>query len=131
VPADLSDADVEILEGSHALGLQEGELVEERHARSWQCIRSPRSGHCLLTWNLDGYGHLSVVESFEESRRTRVNIIYPRMAVNTLTGRVPGRVRFASLHYASPRPLKLEAILRRGEELAAGWRARHPDTILS
>lgn len=123
VPAGVHSVEVEILEGSHALGLQEDESFEDRHGESWRCIRSRRSGHCLVTWKLAGYEKLNVAEWFEETKRTRVNIIYPRMAVNTLIGRVPEQVEFASLHYASPRPMELEAILRRGEELAAGWRA--------
>ncbi|MDQ3605550.1 MAG: hypothetical protein M3418_05090, partial [Gemmatimonadota bacterium] len=88
-------------------------------------IRSRRSGHCLVTWKLAGYHQLSAAEWFEETKRARVNIIYPRMAVNTLIGRLPAQGEFASLHYASPRPMELEAILRRGGELAAGRRAHH------
>ncbi|MBW3553174.1 MAG: DUF2264 domain-containing protein, partial [Gemmatimonadetes bacterium] len=116
--------EVEALEGSHALGLREGEAYEDHHSGAWRYLRSRRSGHAVATWSLTGYDRLSAVEWFDESRNTRVNIIHPRMVVNSLEGRLGGPTTLASLHYASPRPIELEVLLRRGEELAAGWRAR-------
>jgi hypothetical protein len=63
-----------------------------------------------------------VAESFEESGNARVNLVYPRSATLTLSATLPGATRFASLHYASPRPLPRDEMLRRAKELATAWR---------
>jgi len=110
------DLDVEIIEGSHALGLREGEAPEVSAGTAWRAIRSPRSGCLVVSWRLEGYTKLAGTES-------RENLVYARAAVNTLTGRRPGATILASLHYSSPRPAKHRELLRRGRQLASWAKA--------
>ncbi|HET8654020.1 MAG TPA: DUF2264 domain-containing protein [Longimicrobiaceae bacterium] len=119
-PGALRGLEVELLEGSHALGLED-ERYENRSEGGWRLLRSPRSGHAVATRSLAGYEALDASEWFDEDRDRRVNLVYPRQVVNTLAARAGSAPRFASLHYASPRPLAWKEIRRRGEELAAGW----------
>ncbi|HEU4632281.1 MAG TPA: DUF2264 domain-containing protein [Gemmatimonadaceae bacterium] len=113
-PEALDGLDVEILEGSHALGLRAEETAEVRDGKDWRSLRAPRGGHLVVSWRLAGYAALEGSESAE-------NLVHPRAAVNTLTARLPGPTAFASLHYASPRPMRHADVLRRGQELAAAW----------
>jgi hypothetical protein len=121
----LEEMKVDVLEGSHALGIREGEVFGDHRLGAWRYLHSPHSGYAIATRSLAGYERLHAVEWFDEGR-TRVNIIHPRMVVNSLEGQLGGPATFASLHYASPRPLEPEEILRRGEELVSVWRAREP-----
>jgi hypothetical protein len=119
-PEALQGMEVDLLEGSHALGLRTGEKADEtRGADDWRLLRSPRTGYAVASWRIAGYDALDVAESFEESGNTRVNLVYPRSATITLVTRLPGAARFASLHYASPKPLSLDEMLRRARALTA------------
>jgi hypothetical protein len=119
-PDALRGVDAEVLEGSHALGLEtEGHQLSRSGA--WQLLRSPRSGYAVATRNDSGYERLEVSESFEETGNRRVNLVHPRQVVNTLGARIPGTTEFVSIHYASPRPLSWREIRRQGEALAATW----------
>jgi hypothetical protein len=111
----LRGLDVELLEGSHALGLRDGEAEDVRQGDGWRSARSPRTGHLVATWRLGGYAEL-------EGSESRTNLVYPRASVHTLRATLPGASTFASLHYASPRPLSHAELLRRGRALAA-WAA--------
>ena len=111
-PDALRGLDVEILEGSHALGLHDGDTAEIRSGDAWRSARNPRTGHLVATWRLAGYPTLDGSES-------RDNLVYARAAVHTLRATLPGATTFASLHYASPRPLPHADVLRRARELAA------------
>jgi hypothetical protein len=122
-PGVLASMDVDLLEGSHALGLRQGESAEARGSAGFHLVRSPRTGYVVATWSLAGYRELSVAEWFEESHNTRVNLVYPRSATLTHTAKLPGVATFASLHYASPRPMPHAAMQRRAKELTALWMA--------
>lgn len=111
---------MDLLEGSHALGLGRDERADSQADGRWHLLRSPRSGYAVATWLLSGYDSLEVAESFEESGNTRVNLVSPRGATLTLRAKL-GAQSFGSLHYASPRPLPRAELLRRGEELAMAW----------
>jgi hypothetical protein len=120
-PEALAGLDVEVLEGSHALGLAHGETAEVRSGDGWRYLRSPRSGRVVASWRLAGYDALDTVSHFrgKAAQGESVNLVYPRMAVNTLHGRA-GATEFSSLHYASPKPLPLERLLREGPLLTRG-----------
>jgi hypothetical protein len=75
----------------------------------------------VASWPLGDGRAIGTAESFDESGDTRVNLVSSRGVTITLTAKLPGATRFASLHYASPRPLPRDAMLRRARELAASW----------
>jgi hypothetical protein len=120
-PESLRGLDVELLEGSHALGLRAGEAAEAHAGADWRMLRSPRTGHAVASWLLGDGRTIGTDESFDESGDTRVNLVSSRGVTITLTAKLPGSTRFASLHYASPRPLPRDEMLRRARELAASW----------
>jgi hypothetical protein len=122
-PDVLAGMDVDVLEGAHALGLRKGEIAVARASEAFHTLRSPRTGYVVATWRLAGYRELSVAEWFEEKRNTHVNLVYPRSATLTHTAKLPGITRFASLHYASPKPMPHAAMLRRAKELTSLWMA--------
>jgi hypothetical protein len=124
-PTVLHGMEVDVLEGSHALGLHGDERAASRGAESWRVLRSPRTGCAVATWRLAGYDALDVTESFDERGDTRVNLVYPRSATLTLATRLPGATTFASLHYASPKPLSHDEMLRRARDLMDAWRLRN------
>ncbi len=123
-PVEASGKGIEIVEGSYPLGLADGEEFKQENAAAWQLIRSPRTGHLIITWNVAGYEKMDVTTSFDEDKSRGVNAVYSHMAVNALRTRVAAsRIQLTSLHYASPRPLNKQEILRRGAQLAARWKA--------
>jgi hypothetical protein len=111
-------AGIQILDGSYPLGLLEGEdyLPERAGGSLW--LRAARSGSLIASWNLAGYESIQATESFDETGRRNVNIIYPRMVVTTLraTGQA-GEMVLKSLHYASPSPLAKADITARARSL--------------
>jgi hypothetical protein len=122
-PAGALKAGIEIVEGSYPLGLMQDEEYEQERSEGWQWIRSRRTGHLLVTWSLSGYEKITLADSFAENGRRDVNIVSPRMAVNTLVTALPAeRITVASLHYASPHPLDRKDIFRRADELTAAWK---------
>ncbi len=129
-PESLRGMDIDLLEGSHVLGLRTGERAEEHGGREWRVLHSPRTGYAVASWPIAGYQDLEVAESFEENRDTRVNLVYPRGATITLIAKfpLPGTTRFASLHYASPRPMPRVELQRRAREQAAAWRLQDGGT---
>jgi hypothetical protein len=107
--------DVEVLEGSYALGLALNEQHTSESEGGGRWLRSPRSGYLVASWPGAGY------TAIEETERANVNIIHPRMVVNTLRTKLVNRqTTLRSLHYASPKPLSKAEIRRRAEEM--GWR---------
>ncbi|MBA3672070.1 MAG: DUF2264 domain-containing protein, partial [Gemmatimonadaceae bacterium] len=121
VPAALHGVEIDLLEGSHALGLREGERVETTGSDGWRMLRAPRSGYAVASWELRGGRGMETTESFDESGDTRVNLVYPRSATITLAGTLSGATTLASLHYASARPLRLAAVQSRARTLTALW----------
>jgi hypothetical protein len=109
--------EVEVLDGSHALGLATDEVPEVRGGPRWQSLRSPLRGHLVASWAVGGFDRIERTEWFDEARTTRVNLVHPRMVVGTLLGTAKGRARFSSLHYASPRPFSEPELLRRATAL--------------
>ncbi len=128
---------IEIVEGSYPLGLMSVEELKQERAAAWQLIRSPRTGHLIVSWNVAGYEKMDITTSFDEDSPRSVNAVYPQMAVNALRANVTAtRIHLSSLHYASPLPLNKEEILRRGAQLAASWKAsafdgNKPSSVLS
>lgn len=120
-PEALSGLDLDLLEGSHALGLGEGEVADTRLEGDSGILRSPRTGFVVASWRLAGYESVTVHESFEESGNTRVNMVHPRGATLTLTSKLPGPTGLASLHYAGARPLPAAELSRRARALASEW----------
>jgi hypothetical protein len=120
-PASL--ARLELLEGSHALGLREGERPEVRKGGAWQYLRAPGSGLAVATWRLEGWDSLTSDSDFGDEADRGSNLVHPAFVVNTLRGR-GGAARFSSRHYASPRPPALDAVLRGAGEWIPALRGR-------
>ena len=76
------------------------------------------SPHAIAAWNVSGYAAPEIVEWFDETKQTRVNIVHPRMAVLTLVAPIDGpRMKVASLTYASPKPMAADELEKRAAEL--------------
>jgi hypothetical protein len=108
---------IELIEGSSALGLAADEEPVIERGDGWLSVLSRVTGHRVVTWDVGSGSSLEVAGSFEESGNRRVNLIYPRVAVNTLrTTPRASKLWLRSLYYASPRPLgmaELQAERRR------------------
>jgi hypothetical protein len=124
-PASIRNHALKIAEGSYALGLAEGEKPQITHGPKWTAIRSQRSGKLLVSWAGSGFDGLEVLTKFPPDDEPRVNLVASRMALISVfkDTAVPllTRFRLTSLHYASPKPLPMEAIQERGWELLARW----------
>ena len=97
-----------------------GETYERTTKPKLQILRSPRSKFLIASWNIGGFEQLEATEVFDKSIPPNVNIIYPRMVVNTLRQPLTAeRTTLVSLHYASPRPLKTNELMRRASRLVA------------
>ncbi|MGI8640622.1 MAG: DUF2264 domain-containing protein [Pyrinomonadaceae bacterium] len=119
-PASALNKSIEILEGSSVLGLMNGEPYERTTKPKLQILRSPRSKLLIASWNVSGFEQLEATEVFDKSIPPNVNLIYPRMVVNTLQKPLTAeRATLVSLHYASPRPLKINELVRRASRLVA------------
>jgi hypothetical protein len=119
-PVSALNKSIEILEGSSVLGLMNGEIYERTIKPKLQILRSPRSKLLIASWNAGGFEQLEATEVFDKSIPPNVNIIYPRMVVNTLRKLLTAeRTTLVSLHYASPRPLKMNELVRRASRLVA------------
>jgi len=117
-PASALNKSIEILEGSSVLGLMNGETYERTVKPKLQILRSPRSKLLIASWNVDGFQQLEATEVFDQSIPPNVNLIYPRMVVNTLRQPLTAeRTTLVSLHYASPRPLKTNELMRQAAHL--------------
>jgi hypothetical protein len=102
------------LEGSAALGLHRDERFATERAEGAQCLRGRESGFTIASWNLAGFDAIETTEEF--AGRRDLNVIYPRMAVNTLRAASAPRV-LASLHYASPKPLAWRELRAAAEKI--------------
>jgi hypothetical protein len=113
---------VEILEGSSVLGLMDNESYERAAAPPrGQILRSPHSKLLIVSWNIAGFDRLEATETFDKDVPANVNVIYPRMVINTLRKQLTSeRTTLVSLHYASPRPLKMRELRRQAARLTAG-----------
>jgi hypothetical protein len=120
-PDALQGLDVEILEGSHALGLATGETHDARTTGGWSLLRSPRRGYAVATRAGAGYGPPRASEWFDENRDPRVNMVHARQVVNTLRRLSPGATELSSIHYSSSKPLSAAEIQIRGNALARKW----------
>ena len=117
-PAEALKKSIEILEGSSVLGLTEGENYEKTIKTKLQMLRSPQSKQLIATWNLDGFEQLEATEVFDKNIPVNVNIIYPRMVINTLRKQLKEEhITLISLHYASPRPIKMNKLMRQAAHL--------------
>jgi len=95
-----------------------GETYERTVKPKLQILRSPRSKLLIASWNVDGFQQLEATEVFDQSIPPNVNLIYPRMVVNTLRQPLTAeRTTLVSLHYASPRPLKTNELMRQAAHL--------------
>ena len=113
---------VEILEGSSVLGLMNNENYERAtEPPRGQVLRSPHSRMLIASWNINGFDRVEATETFDKDVPANVNVIYPRMVINTLRKQLTNeRTILASLHYASPRPLKTRDLRRQAARLTTG-----------
>lgn len=119
-PASALNKSIEILEGSSVLGLMDGETYERTIKPRLQILCAPRSKLLIASWNIDGFEQIEAVETFDKSLPTNINVIYPRMVINSLRKQLTTeQTNLTSLHYASPRPLKTNELARRASRLAA------------
>ena len=120
-----SDGPIELVEGSYALGLREGEEPERRVGPTWAAIRLLQSGKLLVSWRVAGHDSIRVAHEFDSTKRSRINLVYPRTAVLSLAKRlVPARenmIALASVHYASSRPAGMEEIQVQAGKLIGRW----------
>jgi hypothetical protein len=111
---------IEIFEGSSVLGLMNGENYERTNKPKLQILRSSLSKLLIASWNIGGFEQLEATEVFDKSIQPNVNVIYPRMVVNTLRKPLTAeRTTLVSLHYASPRPLEMNELVRQASTLVA------------
>ncbi len=111
------------MEGSYALGLAEGEETEKQVGEGWLALRS-KEGKLVVSWRVAGHEKAEVVRAFGPAKQESVNIVYPRMAMVSLSkkiGKDEKQVTLVSLHYASPRPMGMEKIQEKAGELLKKW----------
>ena len=115
---------IEVVEGSHALGLAADEKAVQQAAANWLALQS-RAGARLVSWRIAGHEKTEVVSTFEPKQQARINLVHPRVAVMAMSRPWDGasELRVASLHYASPRPRPLPEIHAAAEELLRRWLA--------
>lgn len=107
----------EIVEGSYPLGLTDDSQFDDNKLEDGRAVRSP-DGSLVAGWNVSGYASAEVVEWFDESRQTRVNIVYPRMVTLTFVAPIDGpRTKVACLTYASPKPMAAAEMSKRAADL--------------
>ena len=88
-------------EGSYPLGLSGGDRVKQSAAGGTIQASNPRTTHLVAVWRLAGW---QLLEGFTG---TGDSVVYPRYVIPTLTAEIsPDRRILASVHYASPRPLR-------------------------
>jgi hypothetical protein len=117
-PSSALNKSIEILEGSSVLGLMNGENYEQTNKPKMKILRSPQSKLLIASWNVSGFEQLEATEVFDKSLQPNVNLVYPRMVVNTLRKTlIEERTTLVSLHYASPHSLKMNELLRRAKTL--------------
>ena len=76
------------------------------------------------TWNRGGYQEMETVQSFDESGRRNVNLVHAESAVNSLRGVLRAtETRWASLHYASPKPPGEAEVQKQAAGLRGWFRA--------
>jgi hypothetical protein len=103
---------VEIVEGSYTLGLAEDEQFDHEQQEDCSSLTARGSRRRVVTWLIEGFATLEVDQSFEPTHTT-TNLIYPKIAVNTLRAPITApHMRFTSIHYASPSPLPLNELQR-------------------
>ncbi len=116
---------VEFVEGSHALGMEEGEVPHRREGPGWLALHSARSKQLLVSWYGVGYGRVEVAESFDPERRTRVNLVHPRAAVMAFVHPVDalwiGLMDFTTIHYAGLAGADLETLHAQAKTLIDRW----------
>ena len=115
-----------MLEGSYALGLAEAEEPKQQQGRGWVAIWSARSRKLLVSWRVAGHDAIEVLRAFQPGDRSPVNLVYPRMAVISLSKRLDdlqaGPITLTSLHYASPKPARMDLIQTQARDLIQRWK---------
>jgi len=120
-PQEAVEAGIEGVEGSYALGLGENELFEGEQVPNGQYIHALESGFAIFSRSYTGHEHAELTEYFGESGRTNVNIVSPRMVVNTLRAPLTAaEMTLSSVHYASPKPLPKTQIMLQAPGRIAG-----------
>jgi hypothetical protein len=84
VPDGLADGTYEVVEGSYALGLTHDEKPAESKTDRALVLRAPSDGYVVGAGWKGPYEPGRMDEWFEETKKTKVNIVLSRMAVVTL-----------------------------------------------
>lgn len=109
----------DLLEGSYALGLAAPDDAEQESGEGWRSIRSRKRGAIVAAWALTGFDGTALMRTFEPNGDTRINLVYPHVAVATLTGELSaGKITLASLYYANPKPLDRDSLHARAAEIS-------------
>jgi hypothetical protein len=117
-PDGISPDAYELVEGSYPLGLTVEGNYNDPAIAGGRMLRAVNSAHAIAAWGISGYVEPQVVEWFDESKQMRVNIVHPRMAVLTLVAPIAGKTtKVSCLTYASPKPLSVEEIAKRAQDL--------------
>ncbi|HZZ44797.1 MAG TPA: DUF2264 domain-containing protein [Tepidisphaeraceae bacterium] len=117
--------DLELCDGSHALGLGANEQPEIKRNASFTAARSNVTGRLVATWNLMNSTPADVVHSFDPAKRENINLVSARSAVLTHRQAMGAEksFRLAALYYASPKPFSLTDLEKRGSDLVSALRA--------
>ncbi len=107
--------DIDIIEGSYALGLPSSKEVQTTSAGKFTAI-SAKTGK-LAVWPIKGYPQPTVTTRF--GGRADVNVIHPRMAVLTLGAKLALGQPYISLWYASPKPMSDDEITAKASAIIA------------
>lgn len=93
-------------EGSYPLGFSAADRPEQKTGPGWISVRNPRTACLAATWRLAGWHTLEAWAGSGE------NTVHPRYVINSLTTET-GRDRrvLASVHYASPKPIRWKDIM--------------------
>jgi hypothetical protein len=102
---------VEVVEGTYSLACP-------ATAPSQHIVRG--ADGLVGVWPLRGY------EGSEVCELEKANLIHSRVALRSASGKITETpFAVATLTYASPKPLGLDEISRRAEELSAAWKQKH------
>jgi hypothetical protein len=115
--------ELEILEGSYALGHANEPSVKENRGPNWLALSSQDTRHLLVSWNLAGYDQIDRLDKFPNQKESTANLVSRAMSIISLSRklRLPhaGALTLRSLHYASPKPMNFAAVQRKATSIVA------------
>jgi hypothetical protein len=108
------------VEGSHALPLPGDEVIQQKSGDHWLSIKNS-DGYAVMACRVRGFDASSVTSSFDPQKQTRVNIIHGKCAVIGNVGNATVGTEFASVFYASPKPVDWRMMELEARTLLKKW----------